>query len=73
MKHECKGVHFSGGDRSRRDASFSQGDIVQVGCYVPAAHALLTPVDQVFTRIGSSDSIMNGAEHSFGSSSLAEG
>ena len=32
----------------------------QVGCYVPAAAAMLAPCDQIFTRMGASDQIMTG-------------
>jgi len=34
--------------------------LAQMGCYVPASQCTLTPVDHIFTRIGSNDSIMNG-------------
>ena len=31
--------------------------LAQLGCYVPAAFAAVRPVDRLFTRIGTSDSI----------------
>ncbi|XP_028846000.1 DNA mismatch repair protein Msh6 [Denticeps clupeoides] len=34
--------------------------LAQLGCYVPAESARLTPVDRVFTRLGASDRIMAG-------------
>eukprot|EP00727_Mastigamoeba_balamuthi_P013702 m51a1_g8955 putative dna mismatch repair protein msh3 (1513) ;mRNA; r:1032663-1038614 len=34
--------------------------MAQVGCYVPAAHARLTPLDAVYTRMGASDAIERG-------------
>lgn len=33
---------------------------VQAGCYVPAARCRLSPVDQIFSRLGASDRIMSG-------------
>jgi len=33
------------------------GRCLQVGCFVPAEFAALSPVDRLFTRIGMSDSI----------------
>ncbi|PRW57902.1 DNA mismatch repair Msh6 isoform X2 [Chlorella sorokiniana] len=33
---------------------------IQIGCYVPAAHAELAPVDRIFTRIGAQDRICRG-------------
>lgn len=32
--------------------------MAQIGCFVPATHCTLTPVDRIFTRIGASDRIM---------------
>lgn len=34
--------------------------MAQLGCYVPASRCILTPVDQIFTRIGASDDILGG-------------
>ena len=34
--------------------------LAQIGCYVPAEHCELTPVDRIFTRIGASDRILEG-------------
>ena len=34
--------------------------LAQIGCYVPATACTLTPVDRIFTRIGSSDRILEG-------------
>jgi len=34
--------------------------LAQIGCYVPAEAASLTPVDRVFTRLGASDRILQG-------------
>lgn len=34
--------------------------MAQVGCYVPASSAELTPVDRIFTRVGASDKILSG-------------
>ena len=34
--------------------------LAQLGCYVPAKSAKLTPVDRIFTRIGAHDNIMAG-------------
>ena len=31
--------------------------LAQLGCYVPASFASVRPVDRLFTRIGTSDSI----------------
>lgn len=33
---------------------------VQVGCFVPADEANLTPFDRIFTRVGASDRILAG-------------
>lgn len=32
----------------------------QIGCYVPASFAALTPVDRIMTRLGANDNIMQG-------------
>lgn len=32
----------------------------QVGCYLPASHAELTPIDKIMTRLGATDNIMQG-------------
>lgn len=32
----------------------------QVGCFVPADEAHLTPLDRIFTRVGASDRILAG-------------
>jgi DNA mismatch repair protein MSH6 len=34
--------------------------LAQSGCYIPAAKAVMTPVDRIFTRIGASDRILEG-------------
>lgn len=34
--------------------------MAQLGCYVPAAKCILTPVDRIFTRIGASDKLLEG-------------
>eukprot|EP01060_Flectonema_neradi_P022664 TRINITY_DN3090_c0_g3_i2.p1 TRINITY_DN3090_c0_g3~~TRINITY_DN3090_c0_g3_i2.p1 ORF type:complete len:383 (+),score=83.87 TRINITY_DN3090_c0_g3_i2:108-1256(+) len=34
--------------------------LAQLGCFVPATHAELTPVDRIFTRIGACDRILSG-------------
>lgn len=34
--------------------------LAQVGCYVPAVSCQITPVDRIFTRLGASDSILQG-------------
>lgn len=34
--------------------------MAQMGCYVPAKSARLSPVDRIFTRIGANDNIMAG-------------
>lgn len=34
--------------------------LAQIGCLVPAKSCLLSPFDRIFTRIGSSDSILEG-------------
>eukprot|EP00958_Prasinococcus_capsulatus_P028491 scaffold6844_cov357-Prasinococcus_capsulatus_cf.AAC.3 len=34
--------------------------LAQMGCYVPAQRAVLSPVDTIFTRLGASDRIMSG-------------
>ena len=34
--------------------------MAQLGCWVPAVHAELTPVDRIFTRIGAHDRIISG-------------
>ena len=34
--------------------------LAQIGCYVPATSCTLSPVDRIFTRIGSSDRILEG-------------
>ena len=34
--------------------------MAQVGCYVPAKSAQISPVDKVFTRVGASDNISSG-------------
>jgi hypothetical protein len=37
--------------------------MAQVGCYVPAAQALLEPVDAIFTRIGEHHSVITTLLH----------
>ncbi|KAG5420956.1 MSH6 [Candida metapsilosis] len=32
----------------------------QIGCYIPASQARLTPVDRIMTRLGANDNIMQG-------------
>lgn len=32
--------------------------IAQMGCYIPAEKCVLTPVDKIFTRLGSSDKLL---------------
>ncbi|KAJ9101552.1 hypothetical protein QFC19_005049 [Naganishia cerealis] len=32
----------------------------QIGCFVPASHARLTPVDKIMTRLGANDNILQG-------------
>lgn len=32
----------------------------QIGCYLPASSAILTPVDKIMTRLGANDNIMQG-------------
>jgi DNA mismatch repair ATPase MutS len=34
--------------------------MAQLGCWVPAVHAEITPVDRIFTRIGAQDRIISG-------------
>ena len=34
--------------------------LAQIGCFVPAESLSLTPIDRIFTRIGSSDRILEG-------------
>lgn len=34
--------------------------LAQMGCYVPAAKCVLSPVDTIFTRLGASDRIISG-------------
>ncbi|QQX81623.1 DNA mismatch repair protein MutS [Shewanella sp. KX20019] len=34
--------------------------MAHIGCYVPAAHAVIGPVDRIFTRIGASDDLASG-------------
>ena len=34
--------------------------LAQLGCFVPAAECVLTPVDRIFTRIGAQDRIFEG-------------
>ncbi|KAJ1656673.1 DNA mismatch repair protein msh6 [Dispira simplex] len=34
--------------------------LAQLGCYVPARHCRLSPVDRIFTRIGAHDDILRG-------------
>ncbi|SCV00412.1 LAME_0G09538g1_1 [Lachancea meyersii CBS 8951] len=34
--------------------------MAQIGCYVPAASAILTPIDRIMTRLGANDNIMQG-------------
>mmetsp|Transcript_2807 Transcript_2807/g.6532 ORF Transcript_2807/g.6532 Transcript_2807/m.6532 type:complete len:1165 (-) Transcript_2807:166-3660(-) len=34
--------------------------LAQIGCYVPAEHCKLAPVDRIFTRVGANDRIMQG-------------
>ena len=31
-----------------------------MGCFVPAKHCKLTPIDRIFTRLGASDRILEG-------------
>lgn len=35
--------------------------MAQLGCYVPADYASIRPVDRLFTRIGTSDSIQTNS------------
>lgn len=32
----------------------------QIGCYLPASEAVLTPIDKIMTRLGANDNIMQG-------------
>ncbi|KAJ1677940.1 DNA mismatch repair protein msh6, partial [Spiromyces aspiralis] len=34
--------------------------LAQLGCYVPASYAALTPVDRLFTRLGARDHLLSG-------------
>ena len=34
--------------------------LAQIGCYVPAETAVISPVDKIFTRVGASDNISQG-------------
>lgn len=34
--------------------------LAQIGCYIPASSARLTPVDRIMTRLGANDNIMQG-------------
>eukprot|EP00005_Dracoamoeba_jomungandri_P001918 CAMPEP_0174261124 /NCGR_PEP_ID=MMETSP0439-20130205/11245_1 /TAXON_ID=0 /ORGANISM="Stereomyxa ramosa, Strain Chinc5" /LENGTH=1218 /DNA_ID=CAMNT_0015345551 /DNA_START=27 /DNA_END=3684 /DNA_ORIENTATION=- len=34
--------------------------MAQIGCFVPASHCIISPVDRIFTRIGANDNIMRG-------------
>ncbi len=34
--------------------------MAQIGSYVPAGHALISPVDRIFTRVGASDDLASG-------------
>ncbi|MEZ9196620.1 DNA mismatch repair protein MutS [Shewanella sp. 10N.286.54.B9] len=34
--------------------------MAHIGCYVPAEHAIIGPVDRIFTRIGASDDLASG-------------
>ena len=34
--------------------------LAQIGCYVPAEACAITPLDRIFTRLGASDSILQG-------------
>lgn len=34
--------------------------MAQIGCYVPAKHADLQPIDKIFSRVGASDNISSG-------------
>lgn len=34
--------------------------MAQIGCYVPAKHARLTPIDRIMTRLGANDNIFAG-------------
>ncbi|PKG55538.1 MULTISPECIES: DNA mismatch repair protein MutS [unclassified Shewanella] len=34
--------------------------MAHIGCYVPAEHAVIGPVDRIFTRIGASDDLASG-------------
>lgn len=34
--------------------------LAQIGCYVPASSASMTPVDKIMTRLGANDNIMQG-------------
>lgn len=34
--------------------------LAQIGCFVPAAEFVLTPIDRIFTRLGASDRILQG-------------
>ena len=34
--------------------------LAHIGCYVPATHAIIGPIDKIFTRIGASDDLASG-------------
>lgn len=34
--------------------------LAQIGCYLPASEAVLTPIDKIMTRLGANDNIMQG-------------
>eukprot|EP00919_Chromeraceae_sp_WS-2016_P038453 GHVR01091748.1.p1 GENE.GHVR01091748.1~~GHVR01091748.1.p1 ORF type:complete len:1004 (-),score=265.98 GHVR01091748.1:304-3315(-) len=34
--------------------------LAQIGCFVPASKCILTPVDRIYTRLGASDSLLEG-------------
>lgn len=44
----------------RRNHSINSPWNAQVGCFVPADEAHLTPLDRIFTRVGASDRILAG-------------
>ncbi|MFN3952196.1 MAG: DNA mismatch repair protein MutS [Thermaurantimonas sp.] len=63
-KEHCQVMMITGPNMSGKSALLRQTALIcllaQIGCFVPAKKALLTPLDRMFVRVGASDNISQG-------------